>query len=50
MLREMADAFIAENADKGNITIEIGVQSESSAKDTVLADPRGSCRCFRLCG
>ena len=24
MLREMADAFIAENADKGNITINIG--------------------------
>ena len=37
MLREMADAFIEQNADKGNVTIEIGVQSESSAKDTVLA-------------
>ena len=39
MLREMADAFIEQNADKGSVTIEIGVQSESSAKDTVLADP-----------
>ena len=35
MLREMADAFIEQNADKGNVTIEIGVQPESSAKDTV---------------
>ena len=46
MLREMADAFIAENADKGNITIEIGVQSESSAKDTVLADPESAADVF----
>ena len=46
MLREMADAFIAENADKGNITIEIGVQSESSAKDTVLADPEAAADVF----
>ena len=44
MLREMADAFIEQNADKGNVTIEIGVQSESSAKDTVLADPETSCQ------
>ena len=46
MLREMADAFIAENADKGNITIEIGVQSESSAKDTVLSDPEAAADVF----
>ena len=46
MLREMADAFIAENADKGNVTIEIGVQSESSAKDTVLADPEAAADVF----
>ena len=46
MLREMADAFIAENADKGNITIDIGVQSESSAKDTVLADPEAAADVF----
>ena len=48
MLREMADAFIAENADKGNITIEIGVQSESSAKDTVLADPESAADVFAM--
>lgn len=46
MLREMADAFIAENADKGNITIDIGVQSESSAKDTVLSDPEAAADVF----
>ena len=39
MLREMADAFIAENADKGNITINIGAVSEADAKDNVLTDP-----------
>jgi len=38
MLRIMADAFIANYANEANITIEIGVESESSAKDTVLAD------------
>ena len=46
MLREMADAFIAENADKGNVTIDIGVQSESSAKDTILADPESAADVF----
>ncbi|WP_294500160.1 extracellular solute-binding protein [uncultured Gemmiger sp.] len=39
MLREMADAFIAENADKGNITINIGACSEADTKDEVLKDP-----------
>lgn len=42
MLREMADAFIEENKANGNITIEIGVQSESTAKDTVLVDPEAA--------
>ena len=46
MLREMADAFIEQNADKGNVTIEIGVQSESTAKDTVLADPESAADVF----
>ena len=48
MLREMADAFIEQNADKGNVTIEIGVQSESSAKDTVLADPESAADVFAM--
>ena len=39
MLREMADAFIEENKDKGNITINIGACSEADAKDNVLTDP-----------
>ena len=39
-------AFIEQNADKGNVTIEIGVQSESSAKDTVLADPESAADVF----
>ncbi len=37
-LRVMADSFIAEYADEANITIEIGAQSESTAKDTILTD------------
>ena len=39
MLREMADAFIEENKDKGNITINIGACSEADTKDNVLTDP-----------
>ena len=46
MLREMADAFIAENADKGNITINIGACSESDAKDNVLTDPTAAADVF----
>ncbi len=38
VLRKLADDFIAANADKANITIEIGAESESTAKDTILAD------------
>lgn len=39
MLRQIADAFIAENADAVNLTINLGTQSESTTKDTVLTDP-----------
>ncbi len=38
VLRKLADDFIAANADKANISIEIGAESESTAKDTILAD------------
>lgn len=38
MLREMADAFIEANKASVNLTVNIGVQSESNAKDTILAD------------
>lgn len=38
LLREICDAFIEENKDLVNLTIEIGVESESTAKDTILTD------------
>ena len=38
MLQGMIDSFAAEYADVANITVELGVESESTAKDTVLAD------------
>ncbi len=42
LLRDICDAFIAENKDLANITIEIGVESESTAKDTILTDVEAS--------
>ncbi len=39
MLQEMADAFAAANADKADLQITLGTQSESTTKDTVLTDP-----------
>lgn len=38
MLQGMIDTFEAEYADYANFDIQLGVQSESTAKDTVLAD------------
>jgi arabinogalactan oligomer/maltooligosaccharide transport system substrate-binding protein len=38
MLRSMIDEFIVANADKVNLTVNLGVQSESSAKDVILTD------------
>ena len=38
MLQGMIDTFVAEYADVANITVELGVESESTAKDTVLTD------------
>ncbi len=38
MLQEMANAFAEENKDKVNLTVQVGVQSESNAKDTILTD------------
>lgn len=37
-LRTMADNFIAAFAGEADITIEIGAQSEATAKDTILLD------------
>lgn len=38
MLKGMVDSFIEENADIANWDITIGVESESTAKDTILTD------------
>jgi len=46
MLRERADAFIAAHADEVNLTIDIGIESESSAKDTILTDPQAAADVF----
>jgi len=46
MLRDMADAFIAHYANEANITVNIGVESESSAKDTILTDPQAAADVF----
>lgn len=42
LLRQISDKFIEENKDKVNLTINIGVQSESECKDTVLSDPEAA--------
>ncbi|MCL2662565.1 MAG: extracellular solute-binding protein [Oscillospiraceae bacterium] len=46
MLRERADAFIAAHADEATIVINIGVESESTAKDTILTDPQAAADVF----
>ena len=38
MLQGMIDSFVANYADQANITVELGVESESTAKDVVLTD------------
>ncbi len=38
MLQGMIDSFAANYADAANITVELGVESESTAKDVVLTD------------
>ena len=42
----MCDDFIAANKDQANFTIEVGVQSESTAKDTILTDPTAAADVF----
>lgn len=37
-LKGMAESFAEEYADVADITVEVGVESESTAKDTVLTD------------
>ena len=38
LLQSLIDSFEEEYADAANITVELGVESESTAKDTVLTD------------
>jgi len=46
LLRSQADAFIAHVADRVNLTIEIGVESEETLRDTVLTDPLAAADVF----
>lgn len=46
MIKQMCDEFAAAYANEANITIEVGVQSESTAKDTVLNDPTAAADVF----
>lgn len=46
MLGEMIESFKTEYADKANWTINLGVESEATAKDTVLNDPEAAADVF----
>lgn len=46
LLKKLADDFIALHSGEATITINIGVESESTAKDTVLADPEAAADVF----
>ena len=46
LLQTMVDSFIAEYGDKADITITLGAESESTAKDTVLADVEAAADVF----
>ncbi len=46
LLREISDAFIEEHKDEVNLTINIGPQSESGVKDTILTDPEAAADVF----
>ena len=38
LLRQLADEFTAKYADYADLKVEVGVESESTAKDTILTD------------
>lgn len=46
MLREMINEFIEANKSKVNLTVDLGVESESTAKDTVLTDVEAAADVF----
>ena len=45
-LKGMAESFAEEYADAADITVEVGVESESTAKDTVLTDVEAAADVF----
>lgn len=47
-LQKAVDDFIAANSDKANFDIKIGAESESTVKDTVLADPEAAADVFYM--
>lgn len=46
LIKSMVEAFKTAYADKANFDIQVGVQSESTAKDTVLADVEAAADVF----
>lgn len=46
LLKQLADEFVELHKDDANLTISIGVESESTAKDTVLADAEAAADVF----
>jgi len=46
LLRQLSDEFINVHAGDATIEVQIGVESESTAKDTVLADPEAAADVF----
>ena len=46
LLRSLADEFITLHSGQVDLTVDIGVESESTAKDTVLADPEAAADVF----
>ena len=46
VLQKMVDSFIAQYGDMADITITLGAESESTAKDTVLADVEAAADVF----
>lgn len=46
LLQSLIDSFVEEYSDAANITVELGVESESTAKDTVLTDVEAAADVF----
>lgn len=46
MLAEMIEAFKTAYADRANFTIELGVESEATCKDTILTDVEAAADVF----